>query len=144
MANCGCPNFLLENAGLKLLYGYQKATAARSCVDSSIIFPFESRHFGGRENVSDLKCNKEICLLLSLLKISAMETPVTFCRTQAAMLLRYYIPCSSPLNLFSESLFLHPQCVFYEKPLKNVAACDVMEGVNGKASFIFISKTSAG
>ena len=84
---------------------------------------------------------KSICLL-GLLKISATETPVTFCR--AAMLLPWYIPRTSPLNLFSESLFLRPQYVFNEKPVKNVAACGVMEGVNGKISFIFISKTLAG
>ena len=108
----------------------------------SIIFRFWRRTFW-RENVSDLECNREIHLPLSLLKISATETPVTFCCTQAAMLLPCYIPRTSPLNLFTESLFFRPQYVFYEEPRKNVAACDVMEVVNGKTPFIFISKTSA-
>ena len=58
---------------------------------SSIIFRFRKRTFW-RENISVLECNKEIHLPLSLLKIPAMETPVTFCRLQAAMLLLCYIP----------------------------------------------------
>ena len=59
-----------------------------------------------------------------LLKISATETPVTFCRTRAAMLSLCYIPRTSPSNFSTESQFFLPQYVFYEKPQKIVAACD--------------------
>ena len=143
MANCGRQKFSPENARFEVFYGYQKATTALSC-----LFRFRNRTFW-RESVFDVECNKEIHLQLSLLKISATETPVTFCCTQAAMLLPCYIPRTSPLNLFTESLFFRPQYIFYEKPQKkkkkkkNVAAGEVMVVVNGKTPFIFISKTSA-
>ena len=145
MANCGRQQFSPENARFELFYGYQKATTARSCVCvSSIIFRFRKQTVW-RENVSDLECNKETHLPLCLLKISVTEKPVSFCRTRASMLLPCHVLRTSPLHLFTESLFFRPQYVFYEKPQnQNVPACEVMEVVNGKTPFTFILKTSAG
>ena len=113
---------------------------------SSIIFRFRKRTFW-RQNISDLECNKEIHLPLSLLKFSATETPVTFCRTQAAMLLPCYINFSyqSLESLYWAVVFSPAIRILWETAKKkNVAACYVMKVVNGKTPFIFISKTSAG
>ena len=117
---------------MQVLKFFMDTRKLRPC---GIVFCFRKRTFS-KENVSNLECNKEIHLPLNLLKISAMETPVTFCCTQAAMLLPCYIPRTSPLNLFTESLFFRPQCVFYEKPLKKVADFDVMEVVNGNTESV--------
>ena len=110
---------------------------------SSIIFRFRKRTFW-RENISDLECNKEVHLPLSLLKFQPQKHQSRSVAHKAPCCYRCYIPRTSPLKLFTESLFFRPQYVCYEKPQKNVAACDVMEEVNGKTPFIFLSKTSAG
>ena len=136
--------FSLENACFELLYGYQKATTARSCVCVKHHFSLSKADiFGEKMYPTSNVIEKSICPLTSLLKFPATKTPVTFCRTQAAMLLPCYIPRTSPLNLFTESLFFRPQYIFYEEPRKKVAACDVVKVVNGKTPSIFISKTSA-
>lgn len=99
-----------------LFYGYQKATTAWSCVCvKHYLFTFKSAHFGWRENVSDLECtcHNEIYLPPSLLKISATETLVTPCRTQAAIVEH---SSHQSLNLFTELFFFFPlQYIFYEK-----------------------------
>ena len=75
-------------------------------------FHFQKRTFW-RENVSDLECtcNNEIYLPPSLSKVSATETLVTPCRTQAAIVVH---SSHQSLNLFTESFF-PLQYIFYEK-----------------------------
>ena len=114
MANCGRQKFSPEMNVLNFLWIPESNDHTVLCTGTcqALFFAFEKRTFW-REDVSDLECNKEIHLPLSLLKISVTLTSVTFCRTQAAMLLLCYIPRTSPLNLSNESLFFRPQYVFY-------------------------------
>ena len=126
---------------------------------SSIIFccHFNGLTFGEKIYQSS-NANTEIHLPLSSLKISktyfsfimtTTETQVMFCCTQAAMLLapgynRITLLAPVPWTSFLSHCFFLPAIHISRETAKNVVACNVMEVVNVKTPFIFVSKTSAG
>ena len=102
-------NWQLDNQMANCVVNNRKQRPHGFVYVSSIIFRFRKRTFW-REYVSDLKCNNEIHLPLSLLKTLARETPVMFCSTQAAMLLSTVL---HSLHQSLESLY----CVVFSPPV---------------------------
>ena len=65
MANCGRQKFSPENVHFELLYGYQKATTARSCVCVKHYFSLsKSGHFGEKMYPTLNVMKKSICPLV--------------------------------------------------------------------------------